>query len=258
MAFKNLFIKSDESPDDKPVEKQIVKKQTEQPIKFPTASRNEEVETPSFARPAAGFGFGDAPATPSAPVTPSFAPSFSTQPTSSGEVTQEQVENAYKIYEKGFESLNQPGYDFFEYFKAVSAGGVNNPPIYEMALAMAHSTDPSVTKEKLLSQSEFYITEINKVFEDFSAKGNGKKQEIINQKSYENQALVNEVSNIREQIDALTVTLKDRESKLNRIDATYADKINDIDGKINANVLAKDKIIGAIQTVKNGISINIK
>ena len=64
------------------------------------------------------------------------------------------------LYEQGFDSLNQDGYDFYEFFKAVIEAGANNPAIYSMALTMAKAMDSKVSKESLLSQSQFYITEI--------------------------------------------------------------------------------------------------
>lgn len=249
MSFKSLFIVDEETPDSKPIEKPKVK---EQPIKFPTQEKVEQ--TSPSPTPAFGFGFGSGKAEPA----PSFASTTSFTSASSAEPTQEQIEIAFQLYEKGFESLNQPGYDFFEYFKAISAGGIDNAGLYPMAFAMGHSMDNSITKEKLLTQSEFYLGEINKVYEDFNSKGVAKRDSVAVRKSNENQNLLGELESIKEQIHLLELQQKDRETKLASIDTKYASELNEVEGKLGANRLAKDKIVTAIQAVKNGITNNIK
>ena len=44
-----------------------------------------------------------------------------------------------------------------------------------MALAMATAMDSSLTKEKLISQADYYVTELNKTFQAYADNGNGKK-----------------------------------------------------------------------------------
>lgn len=253
MAFIDLFVKSDETPDNKPIQNTKVKQTSDTPLKFPTQETQKTTQT-EFTPSASGFGFG------SSKVESTPAPSFGTTsaPITSAEATQEQINSAFQLYEQGFESLNQPGYDFFEYFKAISAGGIENASLYGMAFAMGRSMDGSITKEKLLSQSEFYLGEINKVYEDFNSKGIAKRDSVAVRKSNDNQNLVGELESIKEQIHALQVQQQDRESKLAGIDSKYSLELNEIEGKLSANRLAKDKIVNSIQAVKNGITINIK
>jgi hypothetical protein len=54
-------------------------------------------------------------------------------------------------------------------------GGVTNP-IYTMAFTMANTMDKLVTKVSLISQSDFYISEITKQYDGFVSKGNLKKK----------------------------------------------------------------------------------
>ena len=42
-----------------------------------------------------------------------------------------------EMYEAGFESLNQPGYDFYEFFKAIKAVNNNDASVYKMAFTIA-------------------------------------------------------------------------------------------------------------------------
>lgn len=239
MGLKDLFIVSDENTDNKPVQ-EPVKQVAPSTTKFPSSTPKAEEATSN----AFGFGFGSAP-TP----TPTYQ---------SSNVSNEALAKTLEMYEAGFDSLNQPGYDFYEFFKTVMAGGADNPAIYGMAFGMGSAMDKSITKDKLLVQSDFYITEINKVYNDYVAKGNGKRQEVINQKNHENESLLGELNLMRQQLEQLQVQISDRENKLSVIDSKYGPILNEVDSKIAANDLAKQKIVGSIELVKNGIINNLK
>lgn len=250
MGFKDIFIKSDESSDDKPIQKAVPMKES---IQFPeTKAKPVERQIPTQSVPkqtsSFNFGFGD---------TPAPAPTYVPTPIVNVSVTQDQIDKAYAIYEKGFDSLNMPGYDFYEFFKMVLAGGIDNAPIYAMAFAMGKSADSSITKEALVAKADYYLDEINKVYENFTSQGNAKKQEILGQKSSENQQLVSNVELIQQQIESLHIQLTDSQNKLKAIDSKYATAIGEMDAKLSANSLAKDKIVGSITTVKNGLINNV-
>ena len=164
MGLKDLFIVSDENANEQP--KQEVVKPTTSATKFPTSETTEE---PSSIFSAFGFGKTE---------TPTPAPSMPTQ------VSNEHLEKAFELYQKGFDSLNQPGYDFYEFYQAVMQAGPTNPQIYAMALTMASAMDKSITKDKLVQQSEFYLAEINKVYQDYNSKGLSKKQDLTSQKQH--------------------------------------------------------------------------
>lgn len=242
MGLKDLFIVSDENSENKPIQ-EPVKQAAPSTTKFPSST--PKTEEPS-SNPFSSFGFGSAP-------TPAPTPTY--QPTN---VSNEALAKTLEMYEAGFDSLNQPGYDFYEFFKAVMAGGVDNPAIYGMAFGMGTAMDKTITKDKLLMQSDFYITEINKVYNDYVAKGNGKRQEVINQKNHENESLVGELNLMRQQLEQLQVQISDRENKLSVIDSKYGPILNEVETKIAANDLAKQKIVGSIEQVKNGIINNLK
>lgn len=165
---------------------------------------------------------------------------------------------AIETYQNGFDSLNQTGYDFYEYYQMVSQGGVSIPQSYTMAFSMALVMDKTITKDKLLQQSQFYITEINKVYSDFVAKGSSKKQELLTQKNSENQSLVNQLDLMKQEMDALKTKISNAEYKLGAIEGIYAPKISEIDSKLAANDTAKDAIIKSIEQVKEGINNNLK
>jgi hypothetical protein len=231
MSFKSWFVTDEEGATPTP---SIEQKPQSNTTKFPTSDSTSQPSSFSF------------PTTPT--PTQTFIPS----------VSQEHLNNALEVYEKGFDSLNQPGYDFYEFFQAVMNAGVDNPQIYQMAFMMGSGMDKTITKEKLVEQSNFYVAEINKVYNEYVSKGNTKKQETIDQKTSENQSLVGELDLMRQQMEALKTQIADREMKLQAIDGKYGPKLQEIEGKLAANDMAKNKIVQSIEQVKNGIVFNLK
>lgn len=228
MGWKELFIADEENSNDKPTqEKPVENTQT----KFPTNTNNT---FPTYTAPTTPVQFN------------------------SSQVPQEYLAKAIEVYKSGFDSLNQNGYDFYEFYQAITQGGVNNPQIYPMAFTMANAMDKSVTKDKLIQTADFYLSEINKVYNDYVAKGNGKKQDLITQKNNENQALVTELSMMEQQLEALKTQIQDRQNKLNAIGGKYEPMISDVDNKIVANETAKNQIVQSIEQVKSGIINNLK
>jgi hypothetical protein len=208
--------------------------------KFPETAQTSDVATPVFNFPT------------SAPTQ---------QPTtfaSTAGVSQEHLEKAIELYENGFNSLNQDGFDFFEFFQSVSQGGMTNPQVYAMAYAMGTAMDKTISKEKLMSQADFYVAEISKVYDENVSKGNSKKEGLLKQKESENQTLANELNMFQQQLEALQIQIADRQNKLHAIDGKYQPQLEEVNSKLNANVIAKNKIVEAIETVKSGININIK
>jgi hypothetical protein len=70
-------------------------------------------------------------------------------------INAEHLEKAIELYQSGFDNLNQPGFDFYEYYQLVMNGGVTNP--HTMAFTMANTMDKLVTKVSLISQSDFIL-----------------------------------------------------------------------------------------------------
>ncbi len=173
-------------------------------------------------------------------------------------VCQPHIDSVMKMYEQGFEGLNMTGYDFFEYYQSIISAGIDNPQIYNMALMMAKGIDKTVSKESLLSQSDFYITEINKVYKTYVDKGQTKRNEVTNQKENENKNLVAELDNLKMQLESIKNQIQSKESLLSQIDSKYSTQLTEIDCKLMANDHAKDVILGSITKVKNGIINNLK
>lgn len=238
--FKDLFI-VDENSTDKPTE---TAKPSASTTKFPTAATTEVPAASTYSFPTAET------------TTPTFTtvatPAFTSAPSS------EYLNKALELYQKGFDSLNQPGFDFYEFYQSVASGGIDNPAVYAMAFQMASAMDKSISKTSLVQQADFYLAEIQKVYEDFLSKGQAKRQEVEGLKANENQSLTNELNDMRHQLEALQTQIEDRTRKLSLIDSKYNPQLSEIDSKLAANTTAKDRILNSIQTVKQGINNNIK
>ncbi|MBK6264935.1 hypothetical protein JKA74_07795 [Marivirga sp. S37H4] len=162
-----------------------------------------------------------------------------------------------EMYEAGFEGLNQPGYDFYEFFKAIQSVGSNDPQMYKMALTMAQSVDSKITKSSLLEQSDFYIAEIEKVHQKYEGQGKSKKEQIQNAQKVKKENLVAEISSLEKQLRDIQNQISSKKKDLQSIDINMLAEVSEIDQKITANDVAKSKILDTIMVVVNGINKNI-
>lgn len=161
-------------------------------------------------------------------------------------------------YNTSFEGLNQPGYDFYEFFQAiVTSNGIDNPQFYTMAMSMAKSMDKTLTKDKLVTSSDYYIDGLTKFYNTVVDNGNGKKQTLITQKESETQSLTSDLNDLRAQLDRITSDINNKQNLLNTIDSKYQPDINEIESKLRANDYAKSVILTNIQKVKTGVINNI-
>jgi len=162
-----------------------------------------------------------------------------------------------EMYESGFDSLNQPGYDFYEFFKAINAVGSQDPSIYKMAFTMAKSVDSNVTKDSLLKQADFYIDEINKVHKQYEIQGISKRAKIVTDQKMNKDNLTNEISALERQLLEIQTKLNQKKNALQAMEGGSIPELNEIDQKIAANDQAKNKILSAINTVVAGLKSNI-
>lgn len=162
-----------------------------------------------------------------------------------------------EMYESGFDSLNQPGYDFYEFFKAIKAVNSNDANVYKMALSMAQGVDSKVSKTTLLTQAGFYVTEIDKVHKHYQEKGNAKRNELQQQIKNQKENLSSEISSLEKQILEMQTKASNLKNELQNLDAKLLSDASEIDQKINANDMAKTKILDTIQSVIDGIKNNL-
>lgn len=237
MNFKSLIFASDEN------EKKKKPESTGKTFKskFPSSVSADDTTPKATFTPTTSFPS----ATKTAPITPDN-PSCGPH-----------LDKIMDMYEKGFENLNQDGYDFYEYFRAVVKIGSDNAEMYKMAFTMAQSMEPSVTKASLISQSQFYVNEITSVHKGYKETGESKKLEMQNLKTSEESNLKQEVSELDIEIQRLKAMKSQKEAELSSIDEKYASEMTDIGCKLMANDMARDKILNSINKVVSGINANI-
>ncbi|MFL1896854.1 hypothetical protein ACJRPK_14200 [Aquimarina sp. 2-A2] len=171
-------------------------------------------------------------------------------------VSEHVLNTVIEMYESGFKSLNKPGYDFYEFFKAINAVGSNDAAVYKMAFTMAQGVDVGVTKESLLSQADFYIQEIEKVHKQYKTQGNSKKAKILNAQKSKRENLNKDIFELEKKLIEIQNQISTKRNELQTIE-TAIPEIVEIDQKIIANDKARAKISDAIVTVINGIKNNI-
>lgn len=159
-----------------------------------------------------------------------------------------------EVYNKGFEGLNNEGFDFFEMYKSVMAVGATNPQSYQMAFTMGKTIKSDLSKEFLLEKSKFYISEIEKVYSKYDATGNSKNKDLTDTISTQKNNLTKHISDLETQISKLQSELETKKAELARIDFDNKEMFAQIHLKIEANNLAKHKILESINTVVTGIN----
>lgn len=219
-SWKGLFVNDDNAQNDTP-----------KPILVPEKNQNSISNSDKF------------PTSTASPIIPNSTPI---------------AENKFlaeilSVYENGFDTLNNEGFDFFELYKSVCAVGINNPQSYQMAFAMGKSLRPEITKQFLLDKSDYYISEIEKVHKNYDVIGNARNTELNNSVSLQKSNLTKEIETLQNQISALQNTLQSKVAELGKIDSDVTTSFEEIKLKIHANNEAKQKILESINTVVAGI-----
>lgn len=243
MGLRDLIFES------KGEDKKPKKEESKEAISFPKANKNafEGGKANAFLGDEVGqFDFKNEGFAPSTEV--GVPNNLSCEP---------HIDAVMDLYEKGFDELNQVGYDFYEFYKAIIGAGVDNPAMYTMALNMAKAMDSNVSKENLLKQSEFYLTEITNVYKQYVSQGKQKEGSLKTQKAGEEQSLQTELATVQQQLQNLQQQENSIKIKIGAIDQKYATQLHDISCKLEANDTAKREIFESINKVKRGINANL-
>lgn len=237
MKLKNLFvIDNDDIKKPEPVKETV---QT----KFPVSdSKPAETSNSIFSN----FGFGKPTPIPNQTAT------------SNNQVAPEHINKALEAYQQGLQGLKQAGYDFQNFYDALSEEDKNNPVYYQMAVKFASSMDKSVTKDKLVTSADYYISKIIENYNNYINSGNSKKQSVLSQKADENRSLNADLDLLEQQAQAIQTQIQDRKNKIASIDNKYSAQLIEIDSKLAANDIAKNQIVGSLEHVKQGIINNVK
>lgn len=165
------------------------------------------------------------------------------------------------VYEKGLNSINLPGYDFYEFMNAVFATGHVNEQTFLMAFQMSKAMDGKLTKEKLLSDAEFYIGKIKEVHQQYVASGQQKLKSVLDKKTSESQALAQDIDNaankveqLRREIAQLEGAIAEKKSQLAQAGEKYLPEEQAIQEKLKANDMAQETVLSKLEKVKSGVA----
>jgi hypothetical protein len=242
MSWKDLFIVSDEKSDEKSNGKDSQNKNVVQPQSNVFKQSTQSKYEPTFPQNNGSV----------------FSPNPSVVPKSTYPEKNPYLDKILDVYDKGFTSLNQSGYDFFEFFKAVCTAGIDNSQVYQMALEMGKAMDQNVSKDSLLKQADYYITELNKVYSSFSTDGQNKMNDLSQKKNAESTSLSSTIASLKNQLSTIQDQIRIKENELSEIDNKYQPQIDEITLKLEANDSVKIIFIGNINKVKMNISNNLK
>lgn len=175
------------------------------------------------------------------------------------------VQEVIEAYEAGLDAINMPGYDFYEFYMAVSAGGSVTPQTYQMAFQMAKAFDKTISTRKLLQDAEFYISKISEVHGQYVSQGQQKLNALRDQRQAEQRSLQQEadhalqrISQLKTELQQLEALIREKQQALASIDNKTLPQENSIREKLQANDLAKKASIEKLTAIRNGIQQYIK
>lgn len=219
--------------------------------------KSDEEETVSKSEPAAeSFSFpvqntGGSQPQPAAP------PPIS--------ATDSAIKEVLQVYENGLDSINMPGYDFYEFYQTVISTGAPVEQTYKMAFQMGKTLDKTITPSKLLTDAEFYISKINEVHSQYVTQGQQRINALQEKKTSERLALQSEVDGATQRIAQLRAELQQLEHELtlkrntlNKIDEGYLPQEKSVREKMTANDIARKTSIDKLNMIKDGIQRFIK
>lgn len=175
------------------------------------------------------------------------------------------LDEIIQVYEKGLESINLPGYDFFDFFSAIKAAGAQNEAIFRMAFQMGKTMDSSLTLQKLSSDAEFYLSKLRDVHQKYQEQGQQKLSGLNNQLRTERDSLASDATSMEAQISKLKQQIVDLERKLSetrgalaKVDEKYKPQQDVIEKKLQANDLALQTSLQRLSAVRDAISLYLK
>lgn len=175
------------------------------------------------------------------------------------------VKEVIDVYESGLDSINMPGYDFYEFYKAITSIGHANEHTYQLAYQMAKSLDKTVTAQKLMADAEFYISKINEVHGQYTNQGQQKMNALQQQKNGDKEKLQREIdagaariTQLRAELQQLEADINQKRSILTKTDESFNPQEKTIREKLMANDMARKISIDKLNSIKEGILHYIK
>lgn len=170
-----------------------------------------------------------------------------------------------EVYEKGLESINMPGYDFYDFHLAIKAAGSQNEAVYKMAFQMGKTLDSNITSQKLAADADYYISKLNEVYQTYSDKGKQKLNSIAAELKADKDGLTAEINHIsgeitrlKQQILSMEQKLTETRNSLTKVEGKYKPQQDVINLKLQANDQAMHLNVKKLTSIKEGIIKFIK
>jgi hypothetical protein len=148
------------------------------------------------------------------------------------------------------ESINKPGIDFFELWNAAEAmGGINDTTVSNAFVALKIASGNALTKAVVISTGESYCAELRSALDSDVQQKIKNKQQIQDAKNSSSQSLSAEIADLNNRIVDMQNLLKEKNQKLQNIDADFDPKLKEIEDKINNGNAAVDAVIKEMRSV---------
>lgn len=164
------------------------------------------------------------------------------------------INEVVEVYEKGFASLNSAEFDFYELYRSVMVVGPGNPQSYQMAFTMGKSLKPDLSKQFLLDKAKYYSDEIEKVYSKYNDAGNAKIKDLNDTVVKQKDDLSKTIHDLETKIIQLQNELMKSKSELEKIDFNNKEKYTELQLKLDANNVARKKILDSINQVVAGVN----
>jgi hypothetical protein len=175
------------------------------------------------------------------------------------------ITEVVEVYEAGLDSINMPGYDFYEFYKTVTSTGHASEQTYQMAYHMAKTLDKTITAHKLITDADFYVSKINEVHGQYVSQGQQKLNSLQESKGSEKSMLQADIdqmsmriSQLRAELQQLEADISLKRNSLSKIDDNFYPKEKAIREKLIANDTARKVSIDKLNHIKEGILKYIK
>jgi predicted nucleic acid-binding protein len=200
------------------------------------------------------------------PITNSFPVSESSKPENqSSSPSNPYLQEIAEVYEKGLESINMPGYDFYDFFLAIKAAGSHSEAIYKMAFQMGKTLDSNITTQKLSADADYYISKLKEVYQNYSDKGKQKLKSLAAELKADRDGLTSEIHHIdseiarlKQQISSMEQKLAEARNQLTKVEEKYRPQQDVINLKLQANDQAMQISTKQLTSVKEGVLKYIK
>lgn len=178
----------------------------------------------------------------------------------SGSSSNPYLDEIKEVYQKGLESINMPGYDFYDFHLAIKAAGSQNEAVYKMAFQMGKTLDANITPQKLATDADYYISKLNEVYQTYSDKGKQKLNSITAELKADKDGLTAEINHIsgeiarlKQQIQSMEQKLTETRNNLTQVESKYRPQQDVINLKLQANDQAMQLNVKQLTSIKEGI-----